>query len=52
MKGKEPTEQTEEDRTGKGRWKEKVYSQQLIEYANQNLREDELNIYKVLFNEI
>ena len=30
----------------------KLYSKQLIEYANQNLREDELRIYNTLFNEL
>ncbi len=30
----------------------KVYSKSLVEYANQSLRPDELNIYKILFDEI
>lgn len=48
----EPTERTEEDQKKVGRWAEKVYSKQLVEYANQNLREDEKNIYQVIFNEL
>ena len=32
------------------RWKEKVYSKQIIEYTNQSLRPDEKNVYDVIFN--
>ena len=30
----------------------RTYSQQVVEYANQSLRADELNLYNILFNEI
>ena len=50
----EPTERTKENQSKKktSRWKEKVYSKQLVEYANQCLRDDEKRIYHTLFNEI
>ena len=43
---------TEQETKKKGRWKPKVYSRQLMEYANQSLRDDEKNLYKTLFDEI
>ena len=53
MKGKDPTEVTKEDRDNvHSRFKPRVYSQALVEYANQNLREDELRLYNVLFKEM
>ena len=36
----------------KGRWREKVYSKQLVAYAEQNLKEDEKAVYNVFFNEL
>ena len=50
----DPTDKTEDNvnQNKKGRWKEKVYSKQLVEYANQSLREDEKQIYNTMFNEI
>ena len=53
MKGKDPTEATQEDRDKASfRHKPRVYSQALVEYANQSLREDELRLYNILFNEL
>ena len=53
MKGKDPTEVTKEDRDKASyRHKPRVYSQALVEYANQSLREDELRLYTILFEEI
>lgn len=34
----------------KGRWADKQYSKQLIEYTNQTLREDEKRVYDEFFN--
>lgn len=51
MKDKiDPTERTSQNTKKPERWREKIYSKQLIEYANQNLREDEKGIYNSLFN--
>ncbi len=36
----------------KGRWATKTYSKQIIDYANQSLKEDEKQIYETLFNEM
>lgn len=33
-----------------GRWKDKVYTKQIIEYVDQSLRSDEKNVYQVLFD--
>ena len=55
MEPTKATQETRDEERSKGkppRFQSKVYSQQLVEYANQNLRPDELNIYKALFNEI
>ena len=53
MKGKDPTEVTQEDRDKASyRHKPRVYTQALVEYANQSLREDELRLYNILFEEI
>ena len=49
-KKSDPTENKETNK--KGRWKDKVYSKQLIEYANQNIRADEKNMFNNLFEEI
>lgn len=49
-KNSDPTDIKENNK--KGRWKSKVYSKQLVEYANQNIREDERNMFKTLFEEI
>ena len=48
----DPTEVNKQSPNKPERWKEKVYSKQLVEYANTSLREDELNVYKVIFNSI
>ena len=54
VKGKDPTEVTKDDYID-GRPKRlqpKVYSQALVEYANQSLREDELRLYNIMFGEM
>ncbi len=49
----DPTEVTEETQNDKSkRWKSKIYSKQLVEYANQTLREDEKGIYHAMFDSI
>ena len=35
-----------------GRWKDKEYSKQIMEYVNQSLRSDEKTVYDVLFKEL
>tara|TARA_Y100000310_G_C20630176_1_gene788206 strand:+ start:66 stop:569 length:504 start_codon:yes stop_codon:yes gene_type:complete len=35
-----------------GRWKDKVYSKQLMEYVNQSIRADEIGVYNTFFNSI
>ena len=58
MKGKDPTEVNENDKIEAGakgipkRFQPRVYTQALVEYANQSLREDELRLYNILFEEI
>ncbi len=34
----------------KGRWKDKIYSKQIMAYVDQSLRPDEKNVYKVMFD--
>ena len=53
MKGKDPTEVTQEDRDNASyRHKPRLYTQALVEYANQSLREDELRLYNIMFGEM
>ena len=53
VKGKDPTEVTQEDRDKASyRHKPRVYTQALVEYANQSLREDELRLYNIMFGEM
>lgn len=40
------------DTDKKGRWKDKVYSKQIMAYVDQSLRPDEKSMYKVIFDEL